>query len=278
MAGPENAQSRPAWLPFRPPPASSSQNYAKDNKTPKERETERARVQLQGLASRLGDDSKFLSAFWDVITRASDNMLPTPDAYAGFSNTALVGRPLALAHAGWSLELAANQLTSQAVRDNSIPRVLLGDDDNDKNDKDVEKDQIQPESRPSSSKLGEPEKPKRYIFPTHIGSTQRAFDGLVGVFKCDQRLGSQTDDLGVDLHNLYSDFIHDKHKGKLGSGILPGEPLHLRAFYPDVPLPQPVEKQPQADAAVYASSCTAVEGYLMTVGRYTKSQREKPGS
>ncbi|KFA54649.1 hypothetical protein S40293_02195 [Stachybotrys chartarum IBT 40293] len=48
---------------------------------------------------------------------ATDAMQPAPDAYAAFDNTALLGRPLALVHAGWSLELAADQLVTQASND-----------------------------------------------------------------------------------------------------------------------------------------------------------------
>ncbi|KFA76871.1 hypothetical protein S40288_10082 [Stachybotrys chartarum IBT 40288] len=48
---------------------------------------------------------------------ATDAMQPAPDAYAAFDNTALLGRPLTLVHAGWSLELAADQLVTQASND-----------------------------------------------------------------------------------------------------------------------------------------------------------------
>ncbi|KEY68297.1 hypothetical protein S7711_07045 [Stachybotrys chartarum IBT 7711] len=48
---------------------------------------------------------------------ATDAMQPAPDAYAAFDNTALLGKPLALVHAGRSLELAADQLVTQASND-----------------------------------------------------------------------------------------------------------------------------------------------------------------
>ena len=81
---------------------------------------------------------------YTMIQQATNNMLPAPEAYADFTNTALVGRPLLLAHAGLLLELVADGLVSQSAEDNSVGRTLLpskseknnNDDDTDEEDSD----------------------------------------------------------------------------------------------------------------------------------------------
>lgn len=117
-AGPLGSQTEPEWLPFSPPTHGDLQP------------NDPAIRQLQLLVQKLGNNT-CLSLFWDMLVVATGHMQPALDAYASFSN-ALIGRPLALVHLGWSLELAADELTSQAAGDPSPPWTLLppkSDDD-----------------------------------------------------------------------------------------------------------------------------------------------------
>ena len=232
FGGPNGTQSTPAWLPFRPPTAAALATAPASNGP----ET----MQLQRLVARLGDQT-FMRAFWEMIAQATDNMLPAPEAYGGFTNAALVGRPLALTQAGWSLELAADQLVSQAVRDNPITRTLLGAsrDDHKKEDEDSD---------------AENENPAQYAFKVKIGDTERGFDGLVGVFSCDKSLDPKTrTDLGLVLDTVYSDYLPRNGtppKDKDGKQVIaPTRPLVLRPFY--------ASPEQSSSAADYARRCNS---------------------
>lgn len=184
-----------------------------------------------------------------MVVRATDAMLPAPASYSGFASAAVVGRPLALAHAGWSLELAADELDSQVVHDNPVPQNLLG--------KEEGEDDM---TRPLEAAAGR-QKTSRYTFPVRIGM-KRGFDGLVGVFNCAQRLDTAAHDLGLDLSTIYSDFVDENDEGKATESVVPGQLLlPLRAFYPNVTA---AGKSTAAFAALYNRRLT-VRGLLLDV-------------
>ncbi|KAI1163758.1 hypothetical protein F5B18DRAFT_618033 [Nemania serpens] len=211
FGGPKGTQGTPAWLPFQPPSAAALAAVPAAKTTPEN-------MQLEQLVARLREVD-FLRAFWDMIVLATDNMLPAPEAYASFTNSALIGRPLALAHAGWSLELASDQQISQANTERTIPRTLLAEDNND--------DLLDSDA--------ENEDPARYAFKIKIGDVKRGFDGLVGMFNCSKNLDPKTSsDLGVRLDTIYSDYRH-KESPKIPSDQKPvaaTRPLVLRPFFP----------------------------------------------
>lgn len=189
-AGPLGSQTEPEWLPFSPPTHGDLQ--AKDP----------AIRQLQLLVQKLGN-SIYLSLFWDMLVAATGHMQPAPDAYASFSN-ALIGRPLALVHLGWSLELAADELTSQAAGDPSPPWTLLPPKSSDDKKRD-NCGQLPPTPVPT------PPEPKRYTFPLQIGDPQRGFDALAAYFPVRPSFPSPTDlDLGLDLTTILSHYPPSK--------------------------------------------------------------------
>ncbi|KAG8355742.1 hypothetical protein FVEN_g6432 [Fusarium venenatum] len=211
LGGPKGAQSTPAWLPFRPP----KPDEACKNMTPE-------MAQLGLLVARLGNVD-FLRAFWEMIMKATLNLQPAPEAYAGFTNAALVGRPLALCQAGWSVELAVDALTSQARGENPIPRKLLG--------KSREAHKIEDDDSDEENN-----NPGQYAFKVKIGDKQKGFDGLVGVLRCDKYADLKTQKgLGLKLDTVYSDYVDQGDAFQKDEGgkdvISPMSPLVLRPFY-----------------------------------------------
>ncbi|KAK5988130.1 hypothetical protein PT974_12270 [Cladobotryum mycophilum] len=198
IAGPTKAQVTPEWLPFPRPKDSDEHNKEDDWR------------QLQLLAQKLGD-YEFLKDFWEMIVKATGQMMAAPEAYASFSN-ALIGRPLALAQAGWSLELAADELTSQAEDDDRRPWLLLPDDN---------KESYQ----------------KEYEFPVKMGDRQRAFDGLVGYFPCRRKFTKKDHnepDLGLKLDCIYSYYLPDEKPAREGdqpSPVKTPEYIPTKAFW-----------------------------------------------
>ncbi|OTA63075.1 hypothetical protein K449DRAFT_443531 [Hypoxylon sp. EC38] len=155
---PKHTSKSAEWLPFAPPPDRPH--------------TE----QLDHLISRLTEqDQKFLHDFLrmanDFLTLAS----PAPSAYASFLNS-LVGRPLALVNAGWSLELATEATTNHADLDLDTepdPPIKLTGGRND----------------------------NIYDFPVKFGDITRANDGLVGYFDVKE---TKTAGDELDLTKIYT--------------------------------------------------------------------------
>lgn len=96
------------------------------------------------------DNAASLEAFCHVINRALASTSHAPASYAGFLQ-GLVGRPLALANMGWSLELAEPPLVSQATSG--------------------------PPERAEDSIL-------EYQFPLKLGDGEKRYNGLAGYFAC----------------------------------------------------------------------------------------------
>ncbi|KAI1194795.1 hypothetical protein F5X97DRAFT_346288 [Nemania serpens] len=138
LGGPSGATETPAWRPFAPP--------AIENKDP---DLASQYPQLDGLLDKLRDPS-YLNAFIQTINASLRSVPHTPDQYAEFLN-AIVGRPLVLANAAFSLELSETPATSQST----------------------------------SSEYPQPSQPKifDYEFPVKIGDKDRVFDGLIGYFE-----------------------------------------------------------------------------------------------
>ncbi|KAL9944069.1 hypothetical protein D7B24_007914 [Verticillium nonalfalfae] len=208
LAGPSGAQTSPEWLPFRPPKAG--------DRLPENPEMQ----QLQLLVQRLGGDPNFLHAFWTMIETSTSEMdaAAAPEAYAEFAS-ALIGRPLALVNAGWSLELAADALASQADGEQ-------GDEDGN------------PKTRPRKPPHGllPGTGKEQYSFGVKIGDRQRGFDGLVGYFECRESLSSEdTKDLGLELKSIRSDFAPGGNEVKEDPDHLPpvahSKLVHLNAYY-----------------------------------------------
>ncbi|KAG7110628.1 hypothetical protein HYQ44_011018 [Verticillium longisporum] len=223
LAGPSGAQTSPEWLPFRPPKAGDD--------LPKKPEMQ----QLQLLVQRLGGDPKFLHAFWNMIETSTSEMdaAAAPEAYAEFA-AALIGRPLALVNAGWSLELAADALASQADGEQED-----GDGDS----------KTRPRKPPHGLLPGTGK--EQYSFGVKIGDRQRGFDGLVGYFECRESLSPEdTKDLGLELKSIRSDFAPGGNEVEEDPDHLPpvahSKLVHLNAYY-ESPEPRHV-----VDAEEYA--------------------------
>jgi hypothetical protein len=117
---------------------------------------------------------------------SDESLAHAPTTYANFSS-AIVGKPLALVNAGWSLELAGEANLNWSTTDPPIcpkpPRTLL----------DPAGNQIPPNDKSS------------FTFPIKIGDSTRTFDGLVGYFLPSKSpLSATTSDL--DLSALYTFF------------------------------------------------------------------------
>ncbi|KAF8535597.1 hypothetical protein BDD12DRAFT_854690 [Trichophaea hybrida] len=137
IGGPKGILTEPTWVPFAPGEA--------------DRRTDTA--QLDALIQKLQDQG-YTKAFWDMVVRAVDSLQPAPNSYAEYLNS-LVGKPLALVNAGWSLELAGPEYQNQATRS-------------------AKKD--------PSRWLLEGEHRTIYDFQIKLGDKERAYDGLVAYF------------------------------------------------------------------------------------------------
>ncbi|KAM0266930.1 hypothetical protein ACHAPA_006499 [Fusarium lateritium] len=140
FGGPGGTITEPKWLPFAPdahvPPVANT-------------------AQLDALITRLGND-KYARGFWDMLSLAVDNMAPAPSAYAEFVSS-IVGKPLALANMGWSLELEGIPLENESTRSGHQKPPL----------------HLVPESKQDKNS---------YEFQVKLGDFFREYDGLVGYF------------------------------------------------------------------------------------------------
>ncbi|KAI8207723.1 hypothetical protein K4K52_002066, partial [Colletotrichum sp. SAR 10_76] len=141
FGGPLGASVEPKWIPF-----------ARDPKLP---ENSKSYSQMDALINVL-TNRKSLGRFWHMITTAQDNLAATPSSYAQFLNS-IVGRPLALANMGWSLELDGPPLDCQADAKRPFPERYLTRSD------------VQPDA-------------PVYEFQVRLGDRDSQYDGLVGYF------------------------------------------------------------------------------------------------
>ncbi|KAF5536848.1 hypothetical protein FNAPI_11622 [Fusarium napiforme] len=154
-----SASSSIKWLPFGEPPNPGT------------------RKQLDALIDSLVGNEKRLRAFTDMIMSALSVTVPTPSAYSQFMNS-LVGRPLALANMGWSLELGTNSLKNESTLGEQRVKpewgLLPGDGNN------------------------------RYEFAIKFGDEKNNYDGLVGYF---ETTGNEKD---LNLNKIYT-YFHTKY-------------------------------------------------------------------
>lgn len=124
FGGPLGIVQSDNWVPFgQPPDASATDSHGNKKKTMPVSE------QLRDLVAVLVDTSnpkttgQYLASLWNTIDTAIQSMPFTSGPYAATAN-AIVGKPLALVNAGWSLELAQPPLWSQATLTKVPPPVV----------------------------------------------------------------------------------------------------------------------------------------------------------
>lgn len=136
------------WLPFDPPHITADSNSS----------------QLDHLILKL-DDPNYLQGFFDMINSSVEaNQSHAPNTYATYSS-AIIGKPLALANAGWSLELSQPQTanwSSITTADDAAGNLSL----------------LRPDGI-SSFEVGDP---GAYSFRVKLGDRDRTWDGLVGYY------------------------------------------------------------------------------------------------
>ncbi|KAF5644977.1 uncharacterized protein FTJAE_2601 [Fusarium tjaetaba] len=154
LGGPYGATSSGTPLPFPAPPVSTDPDL----------------MQLELLAERLMD-ADYLHSFVAMLDQALGTIAPPPNAYSEFLSS-IVGRPLALVKAAYSLELASQPYTNQSTLVN--PPI------------------------PPSQEL------QTYEFGIHLGDASRIYDGLIAYF-----LPQQTPTAGnsIDLNTIYTHFV-----------------------------------------------------------------------
>lgn len=166
FGGPGGVITDPKWLPFAPDP-----NLPPVANT----------AQLDALVVRLGNP-EYAKGFWYMLSAAVDQMAPAPSAYAEFLSS-IVGRPLALANMGWSLELEGTPLQNESTSTNRAvknpPIHLIPETPGDKNS---------------------------YEFQVKLGDRFREYDGLVGYFDANPApdpAKKRTDELILDKVKTY---------------------------------------------------------------------------
>lgn len=195
LGGPSGATETPAWKPFAPPSGTSNGSNL-NTRCP----------QLDKLITRLRDE-KYLRAFIRTINASLAAVPHTPNQYSQFLS-AVVGRPLALANFGFSLELATPPAKSQS----------------------------------STSRFPQPARPKLldYEFPVKIGDKDRLYDGLVGYFNPQPgaMAGKRAAGDELDLSELltYYDVDADTNTTAITPANYPRiSPYHLSAQTLDLP-------------------------------------------
>jgi hypothetical protein len=137
--------------------------------------------QLDQLLAKLNEpDQKYLIAFLDMANRSLETSSSVPSAYASYLNS-LVGRPLALVNAGWSLELASDAKQDQSSLDDHIHK---------------------------QTETGLLDGKEIYNFPVKLGDRNRACDGLVGYFNVFDTNNLQPGN-ELDLTKLYTYYADD---------------------------------------------------------------------
>ncbi|KAH6662061.1 hypothetical protein B0J14DRAFT_611156 [Halenospora varia] len=166
----------PAWAPFQKP------NIMPGPSTP----------QLDYLIQQLSNET-YLTAFFDMLNGAFANLPATPDTYAQYMSS-IIGKPLALTHTGWSIELATPPLQNESTLNNTPEdRVLLSPTTP---VLPVGRDPTLP--RPSATT-------PQYSFPLKIGDGERAYDGLIGYFNVSSQSRS-----GFDFSQIFTYFPSPK--------------------------------------------------------------------
>ena len=162
IGGPSGTLRSPNWLPFQDPTLGHPEVDKIANNP-----------QLTQLLKWLTTDDfpqtgsvakDNLYAFFDMINQSIATMSFAPTDYSDYASS-IVGKPLALANIGYSLELKEKPLVPQNTL---IPQSI------------VNKDKTDPD--PAEHWIADGERLDQYKFPVKIGDVERAFDGVVGYF------------------------------------------------------------------------------------------------
>jgi hypothetical protein len=154
LGGAADQIKSPSWQPFDPPAHPSNTIVPTQL------------VQLIAELSHSQTGGSYLRAFWSMIAQSLSSMPFTPASYGTYP-TSIIGRPLALVNAGFSLELALPPMESTVIPP------------------------LQPAQPPSSGEQPtEASMLYSYAFPIKIGDRERTFDGVVGYFN---NMGNVTD-------------------------------------------------------------------------------------
>lgn len=186
---PKHIAASAKWLPFEPP---------------KEQDT----AQLDNLIKLLSEKDDYLHAFLNMVNSSLESTSSTtPSAYAGFLNS-LVGRPLALVNAGWSLELSTAAKTNQADSD---PRT---------------------EDEPPVHLIPTLPNQKNYEFPIKLGDRDRDGDGLVGLFNLKTTKPNEELKPGdeLNLNTIYT-YYKDNDQSTILESITPKNLPKLSSFW-----------------------------------------------
>ncbi|KAL5083900.1 hypothetical protein Trisim1_000809 [Trichoderma cf. simile WF8] len=191
------------FLPFEPP---------RDERTGKI--VTHKQAQLDFLIEKLSDPT-YLLAFWDMINTSFDSasFQHAPTSYSNFTS-AIIGKPLALVNAGWSLELAnqprRNWTTSDVLNPQlKPPRTLLKPEVAEP----WAERQWPPPTAEEVLKKHVTETDKHgYAFPVKIGDASRRYDGLVAYFQPKEQLNGTNDDLDLSTIFTFPQFISPAHE------------------------------------------------------------------
>jgi hypothetical protein len=143
-------------------------------------------AQLDELISKLSPDPQnptdrnyvqYLQAWFDMINGSIQNMPFPPSDYSGYAN-AIVGKPLAIVNAGWSVEMAAPAIKAQNTRG----------------------------KLPTDDGSNEQQILENYSFPLKIGDIERSYDGLVGYFLVKDSPSATASTSTPDLSKMYTYF------------------------------------------------------------------------
>lgn len=188
--------------------------------------------QMDRLIARFADKATgatYLTKFIQMATSAVDRSHSAPGAYGQFANS-LVGRPLALVHAAFSLELAGPPLANQSEM------------------------QGQKYREPDRPLIGAGPGGQGYSFPLKLGAVDRLDDGLVGYFAARDPKQRAADD-ELDLNHIYT--RHTAPDGGVYCGIDASTFPTIDAFWPD-PLEALKKAQPGVTPpARHRATCNA---------------------
>lgn len=159
QGGPSGTTETPSWAPFEQP-ENGLKDLHGDKLQPK-------LVQLDALLARFKDRA-YLKSFIQMVNNSLDSIAHTPNTYADFLSS-IVGRPLALANIGYSLELAQPPFKNQSTVSKTPNELDLID----------------------------------YNFPLKFGDADRVYDGLVGFFGPADNFENFGDELNLNTVYTY---------------------------------------------------------------------------
>jgi hypothetical protein len=201
LGGRANVSAGFKWLPFDPP---SKLNTV----------TQKDVKQLNHLIDKLTEsDQVYLKAFFHMITQSlDDKQTHAPATYATFSS-AIIGKPLALTNAGWSLELAGEPSRNWSTNNPNEPlRHLL---------------------QPGTNAQYTVDDPNGYTFRIKLGDAERSFDGLVGYFlSADPQSIADPTASDLQLENFYTYFMSEPQTSDPRIKLEPSVYPKFTPFYP----------------------------------------------